>query len=147
MADTTTIQWVYPPNWQGEGQLGQVGYRRITVHLTGVSDSTGETNAIKVNLSEWYTKQRVLATKTAVEKIDYQVFGERVTLAWDRTPDKTIAILNAGSDDADSGCHDWRAQGGLIDPGEGSTGDIILTTTNGASGDSYDITITLRLKD
>lgn len=141
---TSDIKWIHPPNWQGE----TAGYRRITVHLTYVYDGADESNAIKVNLSEWRTRNGNVPRKTVVEKLDWSIHGLGVLIEWDRTPDVVIARLNAGvAAGSDSGTRDWTTMGGLVDDGEGGTGDIIITTSNGATGDSYDITMTLRLKD
>lgn len=140
----SNIRWIHPPNWQGEAG----GYRRITVHCTFVYDGSDESNAIKVNLSEWITRNRNVPTRTVIERIDWQIHGIEALIEWDRTPDAVIARLNAGvAAVSDSGFLDWTKDGGLVDDGEGGTGDIIITTANGATGDSYDITITLRLKD
>jgi hypothetical protein len=147
MAVTTNIRWIRPPNWNGE----TAGYRRIVVHLTGIVSgqaALNETDVVKVNLSEWRTRSGAVPTRTVIEKLRWQIHGLSVTLEWDRTPDEIIAYLNAGvAADSDSGEIDWAKDGGLVDDGEVGTGDILLTTTNGAAGDTYDITITLRLKD
>jgi len=42
---------------------------------------------------------------------------------------------------------DFTPEGGLLKASTGDTGDILLTTANHASGDGYDITLTLRKKD
>jgi len=137
MADAVTTQWVYPPNWQGETEPG---WRRMIVHLTNISDGAGETAVVKVNKGELRTKQGREPSKLVVEKIVPQISGMAVTLAFDRVPVETIAVLNDAS-----GCMEF--DGGLVDPGEGGTGDIILTTTGHSSGDSYDIILHIRLKD
>ena len=143
MADEVFIDWIYPPNWNGETN---VGYRRITVNFTGVSDATGETDVVKVNLSEWRTRNGNVPSKTVVERIHYSIDGLTLRLEWDRTPDKLIALLD-GADGPMDGEMDWTKFGGKVDDGEGGTGDIILTTTDYTSGDTYNVTLTLRLKD
>ena len=146
MATTATIDWIHPPNWQGETIEG---YRRIIVHLMGTVSGQSdlvETDAIKVNLSEWLTRRRTVPSKVTVERIEYSVNGMLVTLEWDRVPHKLIAYLDGVSGTME-GTKEWLKCGGKADDGDGGTGDIILTTSDASGGDTYDITMTLRLKD
>lgn len=148
MSDTVKVRWVYPPNW--DGNLPDAGgFKRVAIQLTGVSDGTGETDVVKLRLSDLRTPNSNVPKRTAIELIDYQVYGQTVTLEWDRRPHETIAVLNAATG-ADSGRRSYQKTGGLVDPGGltgDATGNILLTTTNADSGDSYDITLVVRLKD
>jgi hypothetical protein len=113
------------------------------VHLTNISDGTGESGVVKVDLSAITFNNGVVPTGSAVDLIDYNIQGfASVRLYWDHTTDDEIAILPAGT-----GTIDWYAHGGKTDPRTtGGTGDVLLTTNGGASGATYDITIHLRPK-
>ena len=147
MSDTVNVRWIYPPNPAGY-LPDKGGFKRVVLQLTGVSDGTGETDVVKLKLSDLRTPSGNVPSRTAIERIEYQVYGLTVTLEWDRRPHETIAVLNAAVG-ADSGSRSYRSGGGLVDPGESGdgTGDILLTTTNADSGDSYDINLVVRLKD
>jgi len=131
MADTVTSEYVFD------------GERRKILHMTNISDGTGESGVVKVDLSNITFNHGTVPTASAVDLIDYNIQGfASVRLYWDHTTDDEVAILPAGS-----GCLDWNALGGKVDPrSSGGTGDIILTTNGGASGATYDITVYLRPK-
>lgn len=129
MADTVTSKVVFS------------GTRRYVVHLTNRSDGTGESNVVKVDKSTLTGLSGTEPGKLVVERIHYDVSAMRVTLTWDQTSDEVIAVLQ------NIGKLDWRKSGGLVGSNTGGTGDILLTTANQTSGDGYDITLYLRLKD
>lgn len=129
MADTVTTKVLFS------------GSRRYVVHLTNTSDGTGESNVIKVDKSTLVGLNGLEPSKLVVEKIVYDVASIRVLLTWDETSDETIAVLQGW------GCLDFRKSGGIVGANTGGTGDILLTTANHSSGDGYDITLYLRLKD
>lgn len=140
MADTTTVQWLYPPNWDGGFAPGG-GFRKYAVRLTGISDGTGETGVIKVNLSELRTPAGKKPAKSIIEKLAWNLRGyNNITLYWDRASAETIAVLS------DSGELCLKKEGGQADPGDGGTGDILLSATGADLGDAYDITIWFRVK-
>ena len=144
MADTVTERWIYPPNWDGNSP-DNGGWKRVVKHFTCVSDGSGETDIIKVDISELRTTQGRAVVRTVIEKIEYAQTGfTDIKLIWDRAPKDTICVIPDHS-----GVLDFKSAGGLVDPGEegDGTGDILLTSTGADSGDAYDITITLRLKD
>lgn len=147
MADTVAVKWIYPPDMQDGDWDEKSGNRRVVVRLTGVSDGTGETDVVKVDLDLLKTQSGNVPQRTAVESIQWHAFGMTCVLEWDRTPHAEIMRINEnGLETTDS--VSWKDMGGYVDPGlDDATGDIILTTTNCNSGDSYDITLTLRLKD
>jgi len=129
MADTVTTKTVFS------------GTRRLVIHLTNTSDGTGESAVKKVDKSTLIGPNGSEPSKIVVEKIMYDVASMRAQLLWDQTADETIAILQ------ESGTLDFTKSGGLIGANTGGSGDILLTTANQASGDGYDITLFLRLKD
>ena len=147
MADTVSVEYLYPPNLLDEDWDDRAGNRKVIVHFKGVSDGTGETDVVKVDLSDLKTHNGVIPAKTAVESIQWHVNGCTVDLEWDRAPHASIFQINAnGTEDNGKVC--WENIGGRVDPGDDDlTGDILLTTTNVDSGDSYEITMCLRLKE
>jgi len=147
MADNVAVQWIYPPDMQDGQWEEKSGNRRVVVRLTGVSDGTGETDVRKVDLDLLKTPNGNVPKRTAVESIEYHVFGMTVVLEWERTPHAEIIRLNENGVE-NTGSKSWEKYGGYVDPGlDDATGDILLTSTNMTSGDNYDITLTLRLKD
>jgi hypothetical protein len=130
MADTVDVKVVYS------------GKRRYTVHMTNISDGTGESGVTKVDISA-LTGFPFTPTATTIDLIEYNVQGfTSVRLFWDHTTDDEIAVLGTGA-----GVIDWGAYGGNVDPrSSGGTGDILLTTAGTTSGNTYDITMHLRPK-
>lgn len=119
------------------------GTRRHIIHLTNVSDGTGESAVVKVDVSALTGPDGTPPTAVTIEEISWDIQGfTSVTLAWDATTDDTIAVLSG------QGYSDWTAVGGLHDPAStGATGDVVLTTTGAAANASYDITIVCKLED
>lgn len=117
------------------------GKNKYVVRLTNASDGTGESAVVKVDISTLTGPDGTPPTRTVIEKIEYDIFGMTVRLFWDHTTDDEIAILSG------AGFLDWTEVGGLVDNGTGDTGDILLTTNGHAAGDTYHITLYLRLKD
>jgi len=130
MADTVTVETIFS------------GQKRRIVHLTSISDGTGESGVAKVTLSG-ITFAGGVPTYTVVDMIDYNIQGiSSVRLYWDHKADDEIAILPAGG-----GTIDFNALGGKVDPrSAGGTGNILLTTGGATNGGTYDITIYLRPK-
>ena len=137
MADTTTNRTLSDDNYQ------------VAVHLTALSDGTGEAAVIKID------KSAILKAIGGAEAAALNISAVRwciqgytyITLLWDHTTDD-VAMRLAGS-----GYEDF---GGNGDPGEnvraplkdprsaGGAGDILLTSTGAASGATYDITLWCR---
>jgi hypothetical protein len=154
MSDAVTKRYIYPPNWEeevlGDGGLRTGGHqgggaRRYVLHLTNVSDATGESKVKKVQIKLLHLVGRP-AVRTVIEWIEYDVFGMDVELFWETTgSDVRIARLPGGAT-TQSG----KIRGPLTDPrtGDGTdgTGDILLSTVNAASNDSYDIRLCIRPK-
>ena len=145
MSDTVKTNWIYPPEWGGSPSDDQrQGWRRIVVQLLNDSDGTGESRVKKVDISELRGPGGWVPKRTVIEKIDYHMDGMGATLEWDRAPYAVIASLPDGG----IGCIDWRDVGGKVDPGlNDNTGDILLTTNGEDALATYDITLTVRLKE
>jgi hypothetical protein len=120
------------------------GTRKYAVRLTNISDGTGESAVVKVDVSTLVGPDGSAPTYTVIEEIQYAIQGfTSVRLLWDATTDDEIAVLPSGS-----GYLNYREIGGLNDPkSSGTVGDVLLTTAGAVSGATYDITIVLRLKD
>lgn len=118
-------------------QVIEDGPRNYVIRLTNISDGTGESDVVKVDVSGLTGPDvGVAPDRVAIKSIDYNVQGfDYVTLEFDATADDEIAVLGQGV-------------GYLpFDPpvnnpkSSGYTGDVLLTTSGGASGSSYDITL------
>lgn len=120
------------------------GTRRRVVRLTNISDGTGESDVVKVDVSTLVGPDGTAPTYTVIEEIQWSINGfTSVRLEWDATTDDEIAVLGTGN-----GYFNFKNAGGLVDPkSTGTTGDIMLTTAGAVSGATYDITLVLRLKD
>lgn len=131
MVDTVTTEYIFS------------GRRRKIIHLTGISDGTGESGVAKVDISALTFNGSVVPTYTTIDMIDYNIQGyTSIRLYWDHTTDDEIAILPAGV-----GTIHWSALGGKTDPRtSGGTGDILLTTAGQVSGATYDLTLYFRPK-
>ncbi len=146
MADETTITWVYPPNFVGTYPAGtKDGNRRHIVHCTNYSDGTGESDAIKLKRTDMVNSGGQIPKKLIIEKIDYDIAGMTVYIEYNNTNSDRVAVLYGSS-----GCLDFKDVGGFTptyEDADGLTGvgDIVFSTANETSGDSYDITLTVRL--
>ena len=137
MAVTNTF--LYPPQY-----AANEGHRRYKIMCSNVSDGTDETDAIKVNLVDILRKDGQPAERLVVEAIDYSSMGyTSLILEFDRAAsDVHIATLPGDGE----GTLDARSFGGIVDTGEGSTGNIVLTSAGASSGDMYNIILHLRAK-
>ena len=117
--------------------------REYVVRLTNVSDSTGESAVIKVDISTLVGPGRYIApTAVSLQEMQWCIRGfNSVRLFWDHTADDEIAVLSG------DGYRSYRELGGLMDPrSAGGTGDVLLTTDGAAVGNTYDIVLCFRLK-
>jgi hypothetical protein len=129
MADTVSTHTIF------------AGKRRRTYNFLNVSDGTGESAVVKVDKSTLVGLDGTEPSEFVVEMVEWTCDGMRVDLFFDHDTDVKIATC------AGSSFIDFREKGGLQDTGTGGTGDILLTTTGHTAGDSYNITIHIRLKD
>ena len=144
MADTAEVFYVYPPDMLDGSWDDHSGNRRVIVQFLNKSDGTGESLVKKIDLDNLKTPNGNVPGKTVVEKIQYHTSGMGVELYWDRAPEKLIAYIPPDASDT----LDWTKTGGKVDPcDDDRTGDILLTTSDSDAGDTYDITMWLRLKD
>ena len=144
MADLTKIKWLYPPNFEGTYETGtKNGHRRHVVLCTNYSDGTGEDDEIKLKRTDMLTSEGQVPSKLVVEKIDYHVAGMTVRISYNNDNEEVIAMLYSGD-----GTIDFRPQGGFVpeDDDDNLGGDIVFETLDMTEHDSYNIILTVRLK-
>jgi hypothetical protein len=123
--------------------------KQHVVHLTGISDGTGEAAVVKIDKSAiGVASDGAEAASLDIEFVQWNIFGySYITLLWDHTTDDRAMVL-AGVGQLDfSKLHlmDRKHGGLLVDPrSSGGTGDLLLTTTGHDAGDAYDILIGVR---
>jgi len=145
MADSVSEQWVYPPNWDGNAPEKN-GWRRVVKMIQCVSDGTGETDVVKIDISELRCQNGSVPTRTVIEFIAYNIKDiDSIVLEWDRAANKKICTLAGNTE----GKIDYMEFGGLIDAGEEGdrTGDILLTSNGVSANGVYNILIAVRLKE
>ena len=146
MAITKTTKWLFPPNWDVTEQQIE-GHRRVRVQFTGISGATAdEANILLLDISKLLTSRNKTCTRVAVEKIEGDAFGfSNLKLKFDRNPKETFAVL-AGNNPFDLK-GPWVDKDDGANNGVGNTGDILLDTDGATDGDSYNIILTVKLKD
>lgn len=106
------------------------GPRNTVMKFTNLSDGTGESAVLKVDVSALSGAP----SGVRVDFIHYSINGMVVTLLWDADTDVRIVELSG------DGYLDCTKFGGLPNnAGAGVTGDIRFTTTGHTAGDSYSI--------
>lgn len=118
------------------------GQAIYVVRFTNLSDGTGETNVIKVDRSTLTGPAGVEPTNLIIQEMAWNIQGfTSVKIAWDHNTDDTAALLSG------NGYRNYDGTNGLVDPlSAGGTGDILFTTAGTTSGNTYDITLVLRLQ-
>lgn len=116
--------------------------REYAARFTNVSDATGETAVIKIDISTLTGPDKIAPTAVKVLEIAWAIQGfTSIRLFWDHTTDDEIAVLTG------VGHRNYESEGGLMDPrSTGGTGDVLLTTAGAAANATYDIAIRVRLK-
>jgi len=117
--------------------------RKAVIQLTNTSDGTGESAVTKIDVSALAARKGDGATCTGCKlaKLTYSTFGMSVKLLWNASINTICWDLNSDYSDE----IDFTEFGGLQNTAAsgGKTGDIKLTTTGHASGDSYVIVLTV----
>ena len=118
------------------------GLRNYVVHLTNVSDGTGETDVTKIDISTLSNASTGAApTSLALNEASWSIPAGSVKLAWDATTDDTMIVMSG------NGGVSFDSVGSLQDPqSSGTTGDVKLSTVGFASNDTYDITLVFTKK-
>ena len=123
-------------------QTIQDGERKAILRFTNVSDGTGESAVVKVDVSALSSNARGQAcTGVTIEEIWWQCIGMKVRILFDASTD--VMAIELGENQ--SGNHDYRSFGGLTNnAGSGKTGDVAFTTVGHTSADTYTIIMYMR---
>jgi len=121
----------------------------IVVHLTNISDGTGEAAVVKVDKSTLVASDGAEPASLDIEKVIWNCDGMAARILWDHTTDDfAFALSGSGAIDfraGDLGLPTVPAPGLLADPrSAGGAGDILLTTTGHTAADTYNIILVLR---
>jgi hypothetical protein len=109
--------------------------RNVVMKFTNISDGTGESAVLKVDVSTLAGAP----TSVRIDRIDYDIAGMAVNILWDADTDATCIVL-AGHGTLDFGC-----VGGLQNnAGTGKTGDILFTTIGHSANDTYSIVLHMK---
>ena len=123
MADAVTSQTVFD------------GERMAVMKFTNISDGTGETAVLKVDVSALTSNASGKACDgVTIERVHYTIGGMAVSVLWDATTDVPTLVLASGQSTLD-----FTKIQIPNDAGAGVTGDILFTTIGASSGDTYTI--------
>jgi hypothetical protein len=118
------------------------GDKKAVMKFTNISDGTGESAVVKVDVSTLAAdSQGRTCTGVAIERIWWQCIGMKVQILWDATSDQFCIELGENQ----SGNHDYTVFGGLTNnAGAGKTGDVAFTTIGHTGADTYTIILYMR---
>ena len=113
--------------------------RIAIMKFTNISDATGETKVLKVDVSALTPAQNGGACNgVSITKIHASTHGMEVLIFWDATTDVLCWAVPQNSQYT----MDWSQWGGLTNnAGAGKTGDVLFSTADANSGDFYTITL------
>jgi hypothetical protein len=131
MADTVTTNIVFGG--------ASTRLRKYIVHLTCISDGTGESAVAKVTKANLLDVNGNAPTNLKISSIRWNTQGfTYIKLAWDHTAPDTAMVLNY------NGYDNFESFGFLRDPASaGGTGNLTLTSVGAVNTASYDITLEL----
>ena len=109
--------------------------RTAIMKFTNISDGTGESAVLKVDVSALLpSASGKTCTKVTVTKIYIANHGMEVRMLWDATTDVPFFLSSPGATQT----LDMTGFGGITNNGgTGSTGDIVFSTADASSGDTY----------
>lgn len=112
------------------------GESQVVMKFNNVSDGTGESAVLKVDVSA-LTANNVgkACSAVSIRRITAMVNGMSVNLLWDADTDVSAVILAPGMYTLNF--DDTAILGN--NAGTGKTGDILFTTVGASSGDTYSI--------
>ncbi len=122
-------------------QVIQDGARTAILKFTNISDGTGQTAAVLVDVSTLTSDPQTGAARTGVtlQTITFSNIGMGVELLWDATTN--VPLLNLPQDWEDT--MDFSAFGIPNNSAAGKTGDIVVTTVGATAADTYLLVLTL----
>jgi hypothetical protein len=109
--------------------------RTAIMKFTNISDGTGESAVLKVDVSALTpSASGKTCTKVTVTKIYIANHGMEVRMLWDATTDVPFFLSSPGATQT----LDMTGFGGITNNGgTGSTGDIVFSTADASAGDTY----------
>ena len=115
------------------------GERLFVGKYTNFSDGTGETNAVKVNVSALAKSASGKAcTGVKINKILISTHGLEIRIFWDATTPLTAWVVPQNS----MYQMDFSTFGGLTNnAGAGVTGNVTFTTSDQSAGDMYAVVL------
>ncbi len=115
----------------------------VTVHLTNISDATGESAVLKVDRSALATATKKTIQNLALQSARWNIQGfTSVRILWDHTTDDVAMLLSgSGYEEFPFGKPDPNTSADAV---SAAIGDVLLTTAGAVSGATYDITLTFR---
>lgn len=115
------------------------GERLFIGKFTNISDGTGETGVVKIDVSTLSPNASGLACNgVKINKIWAQTYGMGVDILWDADTDLICETIPENQ----FYLMDYSSFGGLPNnAGTGKTGDVLFTTVGAAIGDRYTIVI------
>lgn len=129
MADTVATQILF----QGD--------KTLVMKFTNASDGTGESAVKKVDVTTLATYQGKACSAVQVDKIYGLTHGMQVRLLWEATTNGTILTVPQNVMQT----MDFDQFGGLDNnTTTGKTGNILFTTLDASSGDTYTIILVMR---
>lgn len=116
-------------------QLLSDGLSQAVMKFVNVSDGTGESAVLKVDVSALAANQNGQAcTGVTIRRIHASLNGMSVNILWDATTDVSAFVLSPGIYSFDlSTAPLWN------NADTGKTGDVLFTTIGASSGDTYSI--------
>tara|TARA_R110000796_G_scaffold225852_1_gene342286 strand:- start:4204 stop:4608 length:405 start_codon:yes stop_codon:yes gene_type:complete len=118
------------------------GDKKVVQKFTNISDGSGESAVVKVDVSALAANSRGDAcTGVVIEKIWWQCIGMKVQILWNASTN--VFCIELGENQ--SGNHDYTVFGGLPNnSGSGKNGDVLFTTVGHTSADTYTIIMSMR---
>ena len=114
------------------------GPKTAVFKFTNVSDGTGESGVVKIDVSALAAYQGNTCTGVSIQKIDVVTVGMGLDLLWDATAD--VLALSFGADDFVT--LDFCHFGGITNnAGAGKTGDLLFSTVGASNGDRYTVVV------
>ena len=111
------------------------GERMVVMKFTNISDGTGESQVVKVDVSALTpSASGQTCTRVTVNKIYIANHGMEVRMFFDATTDVPFFLSSPGATQT----LDMSGFGGITNNGgAGVTGDIVFSTSDASSGDTY----------
>ena len=111
------------------------GERMVIMKFTNISDGTGESAVLKVDVSALTASATgAVCDRVTVTKIYISTHGMEVRMFWDATTDVPFFLSSPGATQT----LDMSAFGGITNNGgTGVTGDIMFSTSDATAGDTY----------